>query len=172
MSKHTIDDTPRILAPPDLPPRHLQQRIAPDDRKRKASLQFPVLLLELLVLVAPTLRKFVHLYVVIPNIVQDILFEARDLRARQTVRLRDHQDNVDFAVQPLHELQVHLAQAVAPGGHEVQAAVDPVVLDVAPVQAALVGEVLTELVVDVIGADLPAVLAVDGVAKTGRVDYC
>lgn len=60
---------------------------------------------------------------------------------------------------------------VAPGRNEVQAAVDPVVLNVAPVQAALVGEVLPELVVDVVRAHLPALLAVHGVPEARRVDY-
>ena len=54
--------------------------------------------------------------------------------------------------------------------HEVQQAVHPVVLYVAPVQPALVGKVLAELLVDVLRADAPAVLAVDRVAEAGRVD--
>lgn len=45
----------------------------------------------------------------------------------------------------------------------------PVVLDVATIQAALVGEVLSELVVDVVGADFPAVLAVYGIAEAWGV---
>lgn len=60
---------------------------------------------------------------------------------------------------------------VSPRGHEVQTAVDAVVLHMPPVQAALVGEVLPELLVDVRRAHAPRVLAVDGVPKPGRVHY-
>lgn len=56
--------------------------------------------------------------------------------------------------------------------NEVETAVDPVVLDVSPVEAALVGEVLTKLLVDVISTHLPAVFAIDSVTKTWRVNNC
>lgn len=45
---------------------------------------------------------------------------------------------------------------MAERGDEVQAAVDSVVLDVPPVQAALVSEVLLKLLVDVVLQVLPA----------------
>lgn len=60
---------------------------------------------------------------------------------------------------------------VSPRRHKVEAAVDPVVLDVAPIQAALVGEVLAELLVNILGAHSPAVLAVDGIPESRSVDH-
>lgn len=55
---------------------------------------------------------------------------------------------------------------VAVGWDEVQAAVHPVVLQVSPVQSVLVREVLPELLVDIVDASAPRLLAVDTVAKT------
>lgn len=61
---------------------------------------------------------------------------------------------------------------MAPWRHEIEAAVHPIVLDVAAIQAALVGEVLAELLVDVLGADAPAVLTVDGIPESRGVHHC
>ena len=55
---------------------------------------------------------------------------------------------------------------MAVGGYEVQAAVHPVVLDVAPVETALVLEVLVELVVDVLLTDPVALLTVERISET------
>jgi len=60
---------------------------------------------------------------------------------------------------------------VAPWRDEVEAAVHPVILDVASIESALVGEVLAELLVDVLGAHPPAVLAVDGIPESRGVHH-
>ena len=57
---------------------------------------------------------------------------------------------------------------VAVGRYEIEAAVYPVVLNVAPVQPALVLEVLIELVVDILLADPVALLTVERISETCR----
>lgn len=47
---------------------------------------------------------------------------------------------------------------------------DTIVLYIAAIEAALVGEILTELLINVLGADAPAILTVDGIPKAGRID--
>jgi hypothetical protein len=59
---------------------------------------------------------------------------------------------------------MHIPMAVR--RHEVEAAVDAIVLDVLAIQSALVSEVLTELFVDVRAARPPALLTVYSVSKT------
>lgn len=123
------------------------------------------------------------------QVAQDVRLQLLHLAGGQRVRLADHQHHVDLLVQPAQHIDVHLPQAVPVRRQEVQAAVHAVVLDVPPVQPALVGEVLTELkiafvlfsgadrrhgpnylLVDVADARTPALLAVDAVAEAGRVD--
>lgn len=58
---------------------------------------------------------------------------------------------------------------MSPRWYKVQQTVHPIVLDVPPVQPALVGKVLPELLVDVLRTHPPTVLAVDRVPKAGRV---
>lgn len=58
-----------------------------------------------------------------------------------------------------------------PGRYKVEAAVHPIVLDIPPIESALVGEVLAELLVYVLGAHPPAVFAVDGISKAGRIHH-
>lgn len=67
--------------------------------------------------------------------------------------MREHSDSH----LPLrHQRGSDLSVPVAERGDEVQAAVDSVVLDVPPVQAALISEILLKLLVDVVLYALPA----------------
>lgn len=54
--------------------------------------------------------------------------------------------------------------------YEIQTTVHAIVLNVLSVQSALVGKVLPKLFVNVRRAHAPTLLAIDGVAKAGRVD--
>lgn len=58
-----------------------------------------------------------------------------------------------------------------PGRHKVEATVHTIVLNVAAIEAALVGEILTKLFIDILRTDAPAVLTIDCLAESGRIDY-
>jgi len=56
----------------------------------------------------------------------------------ETVGLGDHGDDVHLVAQLLHEVNVQRLEFVSVGRDEVKAAVDSIVNDVLPVEAALV----------------------------------
>ncbi len=95
--------------------------------------------------------------------------EALGFSGRERVRFGDDRDDVDLALERPHALDVQGLHAVAPRAHEVEAAVDAVVGDVAAVEAALVAEELLELGVDVLDDGPEALGGVDGVAEAWRV---
>lgn len=69
----------------------------------------------------------------------------------------EHADlQTDIHLSLRHQRGSDLSVPVAEGGDEVQAAVDSVVFDVPPVQAALISEILLKLLVDVVFYVLPA----------------
>lgn len=105
------------------------------------------------------------------------------LRRCHAVSFGQHRNYIDFSLQGHHTLHVQRSEAathtnmcehsdshlllwhqrgsdlsvpVAERGDEVQAAVDSVVLDVPPVQAALISKILLKLLVDVVLYALPA----------------
>lgn len=108
------------------------------------------------------------------------LFQLPHLGGSETVGLGDERNHVHLVLQGLHELHIHRTEPA--GGHraqteirrqagsrtplselpvserrdEVEAAVDSVVLDVLPVEAALVPEVLLKLLLDVVCDRPPA----------------
>ena len=106
------------------------------------------------------------------------LFQLLYLRGSEAVGLSDERNDVHFVLQGLHELDIDWTKPrggrelhwacmntcmnikwlvcmrcdlpVSERGDEVEAAVHPVVLDILPVESALVSEVLFELQVDVV----------------------
>lgn len=111
----------------------------------------------------------------------DLLLLYGHLCRCHAVRFGQHRNYIDFSMQGLHTLHVQRSEAahmqtcvnihlqtdmdqrgsglsvpVAEWGDEVQAAVDSVVFDVPPVQAALVSKILLKLQVDVVLYVLPA----------------
>jgi hypothetical protein len=62
------------------------------------------------------------------------------------------------------------ALPVSPWRNGVQAAMHTIILDVLAIQAALVHEILTKLLVDVVDDNAPAIIGVQPIAKARRID--
>lgn len=59
---------------------------------------------------------------------------------------------------------------MSPRRNGIETAVNTIILDVFTIQAALVHEILTKLLVDVVGHNAPAILGIHSIAKARRID--
>lgn len=57
-----------------------------------------------------------------------------------------------------------------PRGNSVETAVHTIILNIFTIQAALIHEILTKLLIDVVDYDAPAIFAAYAIAKAGRID--
>ena len=99
-------------------------------------------------------KKGVHKNKACLDLLQDFLLQGLDLRPGEAVGLGDDRHDADLGAQLFHHLHVQGLEAVAVRVNEVEAAVDPVVHNVLPVQAGLVAQVTLKLLVNVPALDL------------------
>ena len=106
----------------------------PDDGEGDTLLQHDVLALELVVLVRVAIGELVNLNVVLLNLGVDPFLQPFELGNGEAVCLGNDGYQIDLVLKAPEKLEVDLPEAVAVGGHEVEAAVHPRVHDVLAVE--------------------------------------
>ena len=113
----------------------------------------------------------VHPDVVEGKLLLDAVLEQLPLLQCQTVRLGNDRHDIDRLAQLLQHDDINRLEGMTGRADEVQAAVDPRVLDVAlTLGSELFPQVCTVLVLDVLDNGVPAAVVVDQVAVAGGVD--
>ena len=140
--------------------------------KEEASSTYPDLRVERhLFLVVLLIVIRIHAQVMESELLLYPLLESQALLEGQAIRLGNDRNNIDDIAQLLQNDNVNRLESVTRRLDEIQAAVDPRVLDVA---LALGGELLVQvgavLVLDILDDRVPAAIVVDQIAIAGGVD--
>ncbi|CAN8016817.1 unnamed protein product [Ixodes persulcatus] len=185
-----LDDAPRVEAAPHLPTLDFDQldrrahrkgdRLLGMRRARELLHLFLVLLVFVGVAVRQRIKADPVLGYLLHYLTTHLPLETHDLLLGECVRLGNDGHNVDFVVEHLHELDVQGLEPVAEGRDEVEAAVHPVVRDVASVQPTLVAQEALKLVLNVLDDRLEAaaestgdvpIRVIDGVPKARCIHH-
>lgn len=98
------------------------------------------------------------------------LLEVRDLVIGQGVSLGNDGDQVNLAVQLLHDFNVKRLEGMSSGLDEVNAGVDAVIHDVHPVDLVLGVEIGIESLFNILDDRVPGLVVIDEVTKTRGVN--